>query len=163
MYHFLSGYTAKVAGTERGVDRAAGRPSAPASARRSCRCPPRRYAELLGEKIAQHGAQVWLVNTGWTGGPYGVGERMSIAHTRAMVAAILDGSLRTSSTTPDPVFGVLVPAPARVCPTRCCAAQHLGRPGGLRRQGAELARRFRKLQRFAGSVAPGVAAAGPWG
>src|SRR3954467_1119632 len=92
MYHFLSGYTAKVAGTERGVTE----PSATFSA-----CfgapflplPPGVYAKMLGERIARHGAKVWLVNTGWTGGPYGTGSRMKLAHTRAMVAAALAGAL----------------------------------------------------------------------
>jgi phosphoenolpyruvate carboxykinase (ATP) len=67
------------------------------------------YAQLLGERIARHGANVWLVNTGWTGGPYGVGQRMSIAHTRAIISAALDGSLAGVETRPDPVFGFAVP------------------------------------------------------
>src|SRR5581483_11314329 len=92
MYHFLSGYTAKVAGTEKGVTE----PKATCS---TCfgapflPLPPGRYAAMLGEKIARHGARVWLVNTGWTGGPYGVGRRMKIAYTRAMIRAVLSGAL----------------------------------------------------------------------
>ncbi|MEO8288648.1 MAG: phosphoenolpyruvate carboxykinase [Chloroflexota bacterium] len=108
MYYFLSGYTAKLAGTERGVtepepDFSAcfGSPFLP--------MPPMIYARMLGEKIWEHGSDVWLVNTGWTGGPYGVGKRMSIAYTRAMVTAALDGSLSGVETRPDPTFGIGVP------------------------------------------------------
>ena len=92
MYHFLSGYTAKVAGTEKGVTEPKatfstcfGAPFLPLA--------PSRYARMLGEKIAHHQARVWLVNTGWTGGPYGVGKRMKIGHTRAMIGAALSGAL----------------------------------------------------------------------
>ena len=108
MYYFLSGYTAKLAGTERGV-------TAPEAEFSTCfgapflPLPPMTYAHLLGERIAEHNADVWLVNTGWSGGPYGVGERMSIAHTRAIVSAILSGALAGVETRPDPVFGFAVP------------------------------------------------------
>jgi phosphoenolpyruvate carboxykinase (ATP) len=108
MYHFISGYTAKVAGTERGVKE----PSpifsacfgAPFMAQH-----PSVYAQLLGRKIAEHGSKVWLVNTGWTGGPYGVGNRMKLSHTRAMINAALNGELDTAEYVKDPVFGVKVP------------------------------------------------------
>jgi phosphoenolpyruvate carboxykinase (ATP) len=108
MYHFISGYTAKVAGTEMGV-------TEPQATFSSCfGAPflvwhPTKYAELLAERIRKTGANVWLVNTGWTGGPYGVGKRMSIAHTRAIIDAIHDGSLAKAETVADPVFGVAVP------------------------------------------------------
>ncbi len=112
MYHFLSGYTAKVAGTERGVVEPQVTFStcfgAPFMSRQ-----PTVYADLLGKKIAKHNAQCWLVNTGWTGGPYGVGHRLSIAHTRALVAAALTGKLDDVEFRPDPVFHVLVPT---TCP-----------------------------------------------
>ena len=92
MYHFLSGYTARVAGTEKGVTEPKatfstcfGAPFLPLN--------PNVYAKMLGEKIAKHNAKVWLVNTGWTGGAYGVGTRMKIAHTRAMITAALSGQL----------------------------------------------------------------------
>ena len=109
MYYFLSGYTAKLAGTERGVKE----PTATFSA-----CfgavflvwHPTKYADMLGRLIDQHGCRVWLVNTGWSGGPYGVGRRMKIAYTRSMVHAILDGSLDGASTREDPVFRLAVPA-----------------------------------------------------
>ncbi len=112
MYYFLSGYTAKVAGTERGVVT----PQATFSACFGAPFMPLRasvYANLLGDKIRSHSVQAWLVNTGWTGGPYGVGRRMSIAHTRAMLRAALAGRLAGVETREDAVFGLRVP---RSCP-----------------------------------------------
>ncbi|KAB7627661.1 phosphoenolpyruvate carboxykinase (ATP) [Alkalilimnicola sp. S0819] len=108
MYHFISGYTAKVAGTEMGVTE----PQATFSA--CFGAPflvwhPTRYAELLADKIRKHDVKVWMVNTGWSGGPYGVGKRMSIAHTRAIIDAIHDGSLDQAETVTDPIFGLEVP------------------------------------------------------
>ena len=108
MYHFISGYTAKVAGTEMGVTE----PEATFSA--CFGAPflvwhPAKYAELLAAKMKQHNANVWLVNTGWSGGPYGVGKRMSIAHTRAIIDGIHSGALEKAETITDPVFGVRVP------------------------------------------------------
>lgn len=108
MYHFISGYTAKVAGTEMGVTE----PQATFSA-----CfggaflvlHPARYAEMLAAKMQQHGANVWLVNTGMTGGGYGVGQRMSLKHTRAIIDAIHDGSLKGAEYVQDSVFGVQIP------------------------------------------------------
>ena len=108
MYHFLSGYTAKVAGTERGV-------TEPTATFSTCfGAPfmvhhPTVYAKLLGERIAKHEVTCWLVNTGWSGGAYGVGKRMSIEHTRAMVNAALDGSLRNAEFEPEPFFGLHIP------------------------------------------------------
>jgi len=108
MYHFLSGYTAKVAGTEKGIKE-------PEATFSTCFGAPFMvlhpgvYADLLGKKMAQHNAACWLVNTGWSGGPYGVGARMKISYTRAMIRAILNGSLAGVATTPDPIFGVSVP------------------------------------------------------
>src|SRR5205823_7582378 len=108
MYHFLSGYTAKVAGTERGV-------TEPNAAFSACfgapflPLHPSTYAALLGEKIARHGVQGWLVNTGWSGGPYGVGQRMRLGLTRAMVRAALAGKLDRIPTAAEPVFGLEVP------------------------------------------------------
>jgi phosphoenolpyruvate carboxykinase (ATP) len=109
MYYFLSGYTAKVAGTERGVTE----PQATFSA-----CfgavflvwHPTKYADMLRELLEQHGSNVWLVNTGWSGGPYGVGKRMKLGHTRAMVRAALSGKLNNVEFRTDPVFGLSVPA-----------------------------------------------------
>jgi phosphoenolpyruvate carboxykinase (ATP) len=112
MYHFLSGYTTKVAGTERGV-------TEPQATFSTCfGAPfmtqhPNVYAELLGDKIARHEVKCWLVNTGWTGGPHGVGHRMKISYTRAMVNAALDGDLENVSYETDPIFGLEVP---QTCP-----------------------------------------------
>ena len=108
MYHFLSGYTAKVAGTERGVTE----PVATFSACFGAPFLPRPagvYAEMLGERLRQHGAEVWLVNTGWSGGGYGVGSRMNLSHPRAMVDAAVTGQLTETEFVRDPVFGLDVP------------------------------------------------------
>ena len=108
LYHFLSGYTSKLAGTERGVTEPEpnfsacfGAPFWP--------LPPMEYAEMLGRKLDQHGATCYLVNTGWSGGPYGVGHRMDLALTRAMVHAALRSELADAPTAADPVFGLHVP------------------------------------------------------
>lgn len=108
MYHFLSGYTAKVAGTEAGVTEPQttfstcfGAPFLPLN--------PATYADLLGKKIAEHKSRVWLVNTGWSGGPYGVGSRMKLPYTRAMINAALAGKLDEVRYEPHAVFGVSVP------------------------------------------------------
>ncbi len=108
MYHFLSGYTAKVAGTEAGVTE----PSATFSTCFGAPFMPLHpgvYGRLLGEKITRHGARVWLINTGWTGGPYGTGKRMKLAYTRRMITAALTGELDGVATHSDPIFGVAIP------------------------------------------------------
>lgn len=108
MYHFLSGYTSKLAGTERGV-------TSPQATFSTCfgspflPLPASRYAELLGEKIEKHNAEVFLVNTGWTGGVYGVGKRMNLKYTRAMVQAALNGELANVETNKDSIFGLEIP------------------------------------------------------
>ncbi|MHC1785255.1 MAG: phosphoenolpyruvate carboxykinase (ATP) [Anaerolineaceae bacterium] len=108
MYHFLSGYTAKIAGTEKGVKE-------PQATFSTCFggpfmvLHPMVYAQLLGEKIQKHNSKCWLVNTGWTGGPYGTGERMKISYTRTMVDALLSGGLDDVSFEVDPVFGLRIP------------------------------------------------------
>ena len=109
MYHFLSGYTAKVAGTEKGLGR---EPQATFSTCFGAPFIPRRpevYGKMLAKLIAQHGADCWLVNTGWTGGSALEGKRMSIQHTRALLAAVLDGSLRGARFVKDPHFGLMLP------------------------------------------------------
>jgi phosphoenolpyruvate carboxykinase (ATP) len=112
MYHFLSGYTARVAGTEKGV-------TEPKAAFSTCfgapflPLNPNVYARMLGEKIARHKSAVWLVNTGWTGGPYGVGSRMKIAYTRAMITAALTGQLDTVAFERHPIFNLEMPT---ACP-----------------------------------------------
>jgi len=108
MYHFLSGYTAKVAGTEAGV-------TEPEATFSTCFAAPflplhpTRYAEMLRQKLVRHRCPVWLVNTGWTGGPYGKGKRMSLTHTRALLRAALTGTLENVAYDTDPVFGLQVP------------------------------------------------------
>jgi phosphoenolpyruvate carboxykinase (ATP) len=108
MYHFLSGFTSKVAGTERGVTE----PEPTLSTCFGAPFMPRRpevYGKLLQQKIARHGSDCWLVNTGWTGGAHGTGERMPIKATRALLSAALDGSLARGRFRRDPNFGFDVP------------------------------------------------------
>lgn len=108
MYHFLSGYTSKLAGTERGV-------TSPEATFSTCfgapflPLPATRYAEMLGEKILEHNVNVFLVNTGWTGGEYGIGNRMKLSYTRAMVQAALEGELNHVETVRDQIFGLNIP------------------------------------------------------
>ena len=108
MYHFISGYTAKVAGTERGITEPQATFS-PCFGGPFMVLHPTVYAKLLGEKIQKHNVDVWLINTGWSGGSYGVGSRIKIPHTRAMVKAVLNGSLKNVQTKKDPIFGVSIP------------------------------------------------------
>ena len=117
MYHFLSGYTAKVAGTEKGL----AEPQATFSTCFGAPFMPRHpsvYAEMLGDLMRRHDVTCWLVNTGWTGGAYGVGERMKLGYTRAMVQAALDGKLSEVAVQPHPDFGLLVP---EACPEVPCS------------------------------------------
>ena len=116
MYHFISGYTAKVAGTETGI-------TEPQMVFSACfgapflAIHPTKYAELLGEKMDKHEANVWLINTGWSGGPYGVGERTKLPFTRAMITAALEGQLDDQSYHEDPIFGLAIPAECPGVPT----------------------------------------------
>ena len=108
MYQFISGYTAKVAGTEAGV-------TEPKSTFSACfgapflPLHPGIYAAMLGERMRNHEVNVWLINTGWTGGPYGIGNRMKLSYTRAMITAALEGKLDNVSFETDPVFGLAMP------------------------------------------------------
>lgn len=164
MYHFLSGYTAKVAGTERGVTE----PQATFSA-----CfgapflplPPGKYAELLGQKIEKHGADVWLVNTGWSGGPYGVGSRMKIAYTRAMVNAALNGQLADVPTETDPIFGLHIPTHCPDVPDAVLNPRNTwADQADYDTQAKKLAAMFDdNFKHFTGQVSEGVKAAGPRG
>ena len=108
MYHFISGYTAKVAGTERGITEPTPNFSACFGAA-FMTLHPTRYADLLQQKMDEHGSRAWLVNTGWSGGSYGTGERMSIQTTRACIDSILDGSADDATCETDPIFGFNVP------------------------------------------------------
>jgi len=162
MYHFLSGYTAKLAGTERGLGK---EPQATFSA-----CfgspflprPPAVYASLLGEKLRRHQAACWLVNTGWVGGPYGVGNRMKLAYTRAMLDAALSGALKDVPTTPHSVFGVHVPQSCPGVPTEFLDARGMWPDKSAYDKAArDLAARFNKnFEKFSG-VSPEIAAAAP--
>lgn len=162
MYHFLSGYTAKVAGTERGVTE----PQATFSA-----CfgapflplPPGRYAAMLGEKIAKQQVRCWLVNTGWTGGPYGEGHRMKLPHTRAMIRAALDGKLDTGAARRDPVFGLEVPAAVPAVPADVLDQRSTWKDGKqYDAAAAKLAGMFRdNFAKFADQVSDSVRQAGP--
>jgi phosphoenolpyruvate carboxykinase (ATP) len=162
MYYFLSGYTAKLAGTERGVTEPEpnfsacfGAPFLP--------LPPMVYAHMLGQKIWEHGSNVWLVNTGWTGGPYGVGKRMSITYTRAMVAAALDGSLARVRTKADPIFGVHVPVSCPGVPDEVLWPRNTwADKDAYDATARNLARRFQEnFSKFAASVTEEVRNAGP--
>lgn len=162
MYYFLSGYTAKLAGTERGVTEPQpdfstcfGSPFLPLT--------PMTYARLFGQKIEKHGSHVWLVNTGWTGGPYGVGKRMSIQHTRAMVTAALNGSLSGVETRPDPVFGFGVPVRCPGVPAEVLWPRNTWEDGEQYDEAARnLAKRFHaNFEKFAGDVTDEVRSAGP--
>ena len=162
MYHFLSGYTAKVAGTERGVTE----PTATFSACFGAPFLPLHpgvYARMLGDMIAKHKVRVWLVNTGWTGGPYGVGHRMRLGFTRAMVAAALSGQLDHVSYVKDRVFGIDVPSKVPGIPSDVLAPRATwADPAAYDAQAAKLAEMFRRnFESFADGVGPEIAAAGP--
>lgn len=164
MYHFLSGYTAKVAGTERGVTE----PKAAFSACFGAPFLPRHpseYAEMLGKKLEEHGSRVWLVNTGWSGGGYGVGSRMRIAHTRAMVRAALEGKLDTVATQEDPIFGLHVPTDVPGVPGKVLAPRSTWADGTAYDEAArKLARMFREnFEQYADRVSDAVRKAGPRG
>lgn len=117
MYHFISGYTAKVAGTEVGIED-------PETTFSACFGAaflvwhPTKYAELLAERMKTHGSSAWLVNTGWSGGGYGVGSRISLEYTRAIIDAIHDGSLAIADVVTDPIFGLTVPKSCTGVPGR---------------------------------------------
>ncbi len=162
MFYFLSGFTAKLAGTEIGVKEPQptfsacfGAPFLPQH--------PAVYARMLGEKLDEHGSTVWLVNTGWTGGPYGEGERMPIAATRALLAAALSGELDDAEYREDPVFGFQVPVSVSGVDDRLLDPRGTWRHGAdYDRKAAELAGLFREnFARFAGAAGDAVAAAGP--
>jgi phosphoenolpyruvate carboxykinase (ATP) len=164
LYHFLSGYTAKVAGTEAGV-------TEPEATFSTCFAAPflplhpARYAEMLHGRLREHGSEVWLVNTGWTGGPYGVGRRMPLAHTRAMVRAALGGALTGAEFVPDPVFGLLVPVACPGVPARLLRPRDTwADPAAYDARARQLAALFRaNFQAYAGQVPEAVRRAGPLG
>ncbi len=161
-YHFLSGYTAKLAGTEIGVKE----PKATFSTCFGAPFMPRHpgeYAAMLVERLAKWDVPVWLVNTGWTGGPYGTGQRMDINHTRAMVRAALDGRLDAVSTIDDPIFGIAVPTSCPDVPASFLQPRETWPdPAAYDRQAHMLARMFAaNFATYADGVAPAVREAGP--
>ncbi|HYZ87475.1 MAG TPA: phosphoenolpyruvate carboxykinase (ATP) [Bryobacteraceae bacterium] len=162
MYHFLSGYTAKLAGTERGLGKEPqpnfsecfGAPFLPRH--------PQVYAKMLGEKMRRHGVTCYLVNTGWVGGPFGVGERMSLPFTRAMVNAAIEGQLDDVETRPHPVFGVHVPVSCPGVPSELLDARGMWADGAAYDEAAKsLAAKFVENFKKFGQVAEEIVAAGP--
>ena len=161
-YHFISGYTAKLAGTEVGIKE----PKATFSACFGAPFMPRHpgeYAHMLMNHLEREAVPVWLVNTGWTGGPYGTGERMNIAHTRSIVRAALDGSLAKVATRTDTVFGFEVPTTCPNVPDSFLDPRATwADPDAYDRMAAKLARMFAdNLDAFADGVSKAVRAAGP--
>ncbi|EGL82426.1 Phosphoenolpyruvate carboxykinase (ATP) [Caldalkalibacillus thermarum TA2.A1] len=161
MYHFLSGYTSKLAGTERGVTEPEatfstcfGAPFLPLA--------PHIYAEMLGEKMEKHHTDVYLVNTGWTGGPYGVGQRMHLPYTRAMVTAALNGELKEVEYVQDPVFGLFIPKTCPNVPEKVLFPRNTwADPEAYDESARQLARRFiANFEKFAG-VPQAIKQAGP--
>ncbi|MDT4955312.1 MAG: phosphoenolpyruvate carboxykinase, partial [Acidobacteriota bacterium] len=162
MYHFLSGYTAKVAGTERGV-------TEPQATFSTCFGAPFMvlhpgvYADLLGKKLLEHKVNCWLVNTGWSGGPYGTGQRMKISYTRAMIRAILTGTLAHVETQPDPVFGLNIPVSCPEVPPEVLIPRNTWKDKTAYDEKArDLARLFNEnFKKYADGVSEGVRAVAP--
>ncbi len=162
MYHFISGYTAKVAGTEVGI-------SEPQATFSACFGAaflvfhPTKYAEMLAERLRAHQAQAWLVNTGWTGGAYGTGQRIALAHTRAIIDAIHSGQLDAAPATVDPTFGLAVPKEVPGVPSDILRPHRAWPDAEAYGRAAErLAELFRQnFRQFADAASPAVRAAGP--
>lgn len=161
MYHFMSGYTSKLAGTERGITEPQatfsacfGKPFLPLSAVV--------YAEMLGERLDRYGAKVYFVNTGWSGGSYGIGRRLEIAHTRAMVSAALNGDLDGVAFHPHPIFQIWVPEAVPGVPSDILDPRRTwDDPAAYDRQAADLANRFvENFKRFK-TARSEIVAAGP--
>ncbi|QPC81560.1 phosphoenolpyruvate carboxykinase (ATP) [Phototrophicus methaneseepsis] len=162
MYHFISGYTAKVAGTERGI-------TEPQATFSTCfggpfmPLHPTVYAELLAQKIKESGASVWLVNTGWTGGPYGTGSRMKLSYTRRMVNAALNGELDDVDYTEEQFFGLMIPNSVPGVPSEILNPRATWSEGSAYDAKAlELAGMFRKnFEKFADQASEDILAGGP--
>lgn len=162
MYHFISGYTSKLAGTERGIkdpqpafSSLFGAPFMPLA--------PQKYAEMLGERMQEHGATVWLVNTGWTGGQYGEGHRMEIKYTRAMVNAALNGSLEKCEFEVEPMFGLNIPVEVPGVPSEVLFPKRTWKDGAAYDKAAEqLASRFHEnFEKYEKDAGADVASAAP--
>lgn len=162
MYHFISGYTARVAGTEVGVTEP--EPSfSPCFGAAFLVWHPTKYAHLLAEKMEQHGAVAWLVNTGWSGGAHGVGQRMSIKHTRAIIDAIHSGELADAPTVEDPFFGLHVPSKCTGVPDKALIPRNAwADKDTYDATAAKLATLFRKnFEKYADASSDDILAAGP--
>ncbi len=148
--YFLCGYTAKIPGTEVGVTEPKPEFST-CFAKPFLPLPPHRYAAMLKEKMERHNTPVWLVNTGWTGGPYGIGHRMSLTHTRALLRAALSGQLKDVPFSPDPVFGLAIPASCSGVPPEVLRPRDAWRDtAAYDAQALQLAERFRvEFQKYA--------------
>ena len=162
MYHFISGYTAKVAGTEVGVEDPEATFS-PCFGGPFLVWHPTRYAEILAEKLRAHDAQTWLVNTGWSGGPFGVGKRMKLAYTRAIIDAIHAGSLKNISTIEDNIFGFAVPSECPGVPSEILIPKNTwANPAEYDNQRNRLATLFSdNFEAFADQASEAVIMAGP--
>jgi len=162
MYHFISGYTAKVAGTETGI-------KDPRSTFSACfgapflPLHPGRYAAMLGKKMIEHQVKVWLVNTGWTGGPYGTGNRISLKHTRAMITAAIEGKLDSVDFVKHPIFGFAMPKTCEGIPAELLnPASTWVCQDDYNRKTRELALQFIKnFEKYQGVVSAEILAGGP--
>ena len=161
MYHFMSGYTSKLAGTERGI-------TSPKATFSACfgepfmLMNPAVYAKLLGEKIVKHNTEVYLVNTGWSGGEYGVGKRMDLKYTRAMVKAALNGELRNAEYEEHEIFKVLVPQSIKDVPSEILNPKNTWSDGNKYDEKAiELANKFNENFKKFKEVSEDIASAGP--
>ncbi len=162
MYQFISGYTAKVAGTEAGVKE-------PSSTFSACfgapflPLHPGQYAEMLGKKMKEHKVNVWMINTGWSGGPYGIGQRMKLPYTRAMITAALEGKLDHVNFEAHPVFGMMMPTECPNVPSEILNPRNTwADPAAYDAKAKDLANQFRKnFEKYANGVSEEILAAAP--
>jgi len=162
MYQFISGYTAKVAGTEAGV-------TEPKSTFSACfgapflPLHPGKYAEMLGTKMKEHEVNVWMINTGWSGGPYGVGHRVKLSYTRAMICAALNGSLDNVDFTQHPVFGMWMPATCPGVPSKILDPRSTwSDPAAYDAKSGDLAQQFvQNFEKYAAGVSEEILMAAP--
>ncbi len=162
MYQFISGYTAKIAGTEAGINE-------PKSTFSACfgapflPLHPGRYAEMLGKKMTEHNVSVWMINTGWSGGGYGVGKRMKLEYTRAMITAALEGKLNNMEYEQHPVFGMMIPTsclgvPTEILNPRNTWAAKVAYDAAARKLALEFINNFKKYEK---GVSADILAAAP--
>jgi phosphoenolpyruvate carboxykinase (ATP) len=165
MYHFISGYSAKVAGTEVGLGKDPEATFSTCFGAPFMTLRPKVYAELLGKKIQQHGSKCWLVNTGWSGGPFGVGKRMKISHSRALLNAALSGALDKVETTKEPIFGLTIPLSCEGVPNEILVPRNTwADKAAYDTKARNLAEQFRKnFEQYADTVGAEIIAAGPKG